>query len=157
MNMTRKQTDFYLKRLRLFRSPSQIARMMKCTQPSVDRWLEGKGLPRHSMLKKFEIAFEDLKDWLRGQGFVEVAIALDEEPPTGSEAHRYSTIACQAFLRDLLEKPMRYLDILSEAKKRKFTRSQIDYAAMKIGVHRKMVVAKDKRSYSLWSLIDAND
>lgn len=177
MNMTQKQTDFYLKRLRLFRTPAQIARMLECSQPSVDRWLSGKGQPRLAMRDRFEEALSEIYDWLRDQGFYVVADWFEEEDrPQGSAAHRYSPQACQSFLREFLKKPKRYQEVLAEAKRRKFTRSQIDYAASKIGVERvhhsskrerrrtfkdmdgktRTKFSERERAYSIWSLSDAN-
>jgi hypothetical protein len=130
------------------------------------------------MLSKFEEALDDLCDWLRDQGFDNIAQCLEEDTrPKGSAAHRYSPQACQNFLRDFLaKKPKRYQEILAEGKKRKFTRSQIDYAAEKIGVMRHLVKGHGERTiernvrgklvtkkiaamptHSVWSLFNENE
>lgn len=130
----------------LFKRPAEIARMLDCTQPAIDRWIRKVGLPKLSYLPAFEDAFCDLLQWLEDQGFSGTADSIDDERPTGSAKHKFSPDACLSWLRDYLaEKPRRYSDVIAEAAKKKFTRSQVGYAAKRLGVLRERHAGNKER------------
>lgn len=157
MLMTKTQTEFYLKRLRLFDTPAQIARDIGASRPSVDRWLAGEGLPRLSMLKRFEQAYVALLYRLREDGWEDIADILDEDAPEGSEDHAYSSVACQKWLKKVLRQPAKYSLIMAKATKDGFTRSQVSYAAKRLGVRRDSIAGKKhgaQKAHSIWRLGD---
>lgn len=155
MLMSKEQASFYLKRLRLFRNPAQIALMIDASRPSVDRWLAGE-LPREKMLPQFEDALCELFDDLEKEGWQSIVEVLDTERPRGTKKQEHSSIACSRWLKDLLsKKPMNYQRVLSKAADKGFSKSQISYAARQLGVRRDSIAKKGNTpAHSLWRLGD---
>lgn len=154
MLMSKEQAQFYLKRLRLFRNPAQIAMLIGASRPSVDRWLSGE-LPRENMLPRLEDALCDLFDDLEKDGWEKVVEVLDTERPRGTKKQEHSSIACANWLEDFLKKPMNYQRVLSAAALKGFSKSQISYAARRLGVRRDSIARKgNKAAHSIWRLRD---
>lgn len=161
MQMTRLQTQFFMGKLSLFYTTTEIMEVLSVTRPTVERWLSGETTPSISHLPIFVSALEGLLLYLdkyakhHGTWAREIADVIEAQTMPSNNvtiSPKNEADAVTRFLKGLLgNKPMKSQEVFKRAQELDFTRPQVIYSAKKLGVIKRQM-GQGRNSYSVWRL-----